>query len=264
MPYVFISYRRKDSNAMTDRIRGELARIFGRRQVFQDQHAIGTGEWWRQILLAIHRADVVLVIIGDQWEAEFANRSDPWKDYVRREIEHALSLGKPLIPVFVGHKASTMSLHTRDIPNELHRIEQFQGCIVRDSGQDFENDIAHLVDLIRATHPHRRHWLAVLVALFALFIGVAYASFVPNVNPLSAPSTWLANIMADATATPSPTFDVLRAFQTAVVPSVRAETGAVGFVPADQAPARGASALATVISAFTPSPTPTAVIRLVP
>lgn len=259
MPYVFISYRRKDSNAMTDRIRGELVHIFGKRQIFQDQHAIGTGEWWRQILLAIHRADVVLVIIGDQWEAEFENRSDAWKDYVRREIEHALSLGKPLIPVFVGHKASTMSLHTRKIPAELQRIEQFQGCVVRESGQDFKNDIAHLADLIRATHPQRRHKLAWLVVLFALIVGGAYALFAPNVNPL-------AGIAGRATPAPTfvtPTFDVARAFQTAVVPAVRGETGVMGYVPA-QPPSRGASALATVIYAFTPSPTPTAVIRLVP
>ena len=65
---VFISYRRGDSQEMTDRIFASLVDAFGENSVFRDIHSIPFGVDFRDhIKQELSICDAMLVVIGDQW-----------------------------------------------------------------------------------------------------------------------------------------------------------------------------------------------------
>jgi formylglycine-generating enzyme required for sulfatase activity len=102
MPKIFISYRRQDSQYVTDNIYEHMVRHFGRDDVFLDVGSIPFGVDFREHLhdqIAAH--DVVLVMIGPDWARIMAERTDQPNDFVRIEIENALNLDKLVIPVLV-------------------------------------------------------------------------------------------------------------------------------------------------------------------
>jgi formylglycine-generating enzyme required for sulfatase activity len=102
MTKIFISYRRADSQYVTDSIHDHLIRHFGADNVFLDVGSIPFGVDFRRYLadqIAAH--DVVLVIIGPQWAQIMAERAGQDNDFVRIEIESALKQDKLVIPVLV-------------------------------------------------------------------------------------------------------------------------------------------------------------------
>src|SRR6187551_3797066 len=103
---VFISYRRADSSADAGRLYDALRRRFGRENLFMDVDSLRPGEdWVEAVEAAVTRSDVLLAIIGPLWaqardaDGEFRLQKD--LDRVRLEIEAALRLHKPVIPVLV-------------------------------------------------------------------------------------------------------------------------------------------------------------------
>src|SRR5580704_2352831 len=110
MPKVFISYRRQDSAEVTKRLQGRLQNHFVSGSVFYDIDSIPPGDDFRNRLSgAVEQSDALLAVIGARWlDAAYtegpkqgARRLDDPDDYVRIEIEAALSLGVPVIPVLV-------------------------------------------------------------------------------------------------------------------------------------------------------------------
>jgi pterin-4a-carbinolamine dehydratase len=106
-PLAFINYRRDDSREWATLIVDSLQRQLGLDAVFVDTEAIRSGdEWPQKIELALEQATVLLAIIGPQWLAVhddgWRRRIDLPEDWVRREIEHALGRGTPLISVLVS------------------------------------------------------------------------------------------------------------------------------------------------------------------
>ncbi len=102
MPKIFISYRRDDSEFVADAIYNEMKTHFGEGNVFLDVGEIPFGVDFRQYLREqIDAHDVVLVLIGPKWADIMRQRADQSNDFVRIEIENALSLGKLVIPVLV-------------------------------------------------------------------------------------------------------------------------------------------------------------------
>ena len=108
MGKVFISYRRSDTAAVSGRLHEMLRRTLGPKSVFLDTSSIRPGAVWPDELEeAVTAADVVLVVIGPDW----LRAADEWgerlidqpTDWVRRELELALALDKPVIPVLVGN-----------------------------------------------------------------------------------------------------------------------------------------------------------------
>ncbi len=68
MGLIFISYRREDSEHVSDRIYDILAERFGKGETFKDVDAIPLGPDFRQVLEdAIEQSDVLLALIGDRW-----------------------------------------------------------------------------------------------------------------------------------------------------------------------------------------------------
>ena len=101
-----MSYRRADSVGTAGRLFDRLAERFGVERVFRDIDSIETGEDFDDSIRdALRLATVVLIVIGPRWldarSADGTRRIDDPDDYVRREIEVALSSDATVIPLLV-------------------------------------------------------------------------------------------------------------------------------------------------------------------
>jgi len=102
---VFLNYRRADAEAWADHLFERLVRQFPRENVFMDIDGdIPVGFPWADWLDSqVAACDLMLVLIGRSWVAEFKARSEAGdRDYVRVEIESALKRKIPVVPVFLG------------------------------------------------------------------------------------------------------------------------------------------------------------------
>ena len=148
---IFISYRRSDSRDAAGRVRAELAKIFGGRRVLMDVHTIEPGHDFRsEIDRDISRSDIVLIFIGAMWltlrnEKTQTLRLFAEKDYVRYEIESALKLRKPIIPVLLGDARQPKAA---DVPPSIADLTFLQPKPIRPD-PDFDADFRQLVQAIR-------------------------------------------------------------------------------------------------------------------
>ncbi len=142
---VFISYRREDSADITGRIYDRLVPNFGRERVFKDVDSIPLGVDFREHLGAVvSRCDVVLAIIGPKWlqvTGAKGRRLDDTGDFVRIELEAALSRGIPVIPVLVGGAGVPAE---SELPAPLAAIAYRNGLPVRPD-PDFHRDMDRLI-----------------------------------------------------------------------------------------------------------------------
>src|SRR5512135_2594450 len=137
---VFISYRRKDSQYIADRIYDWLEREFGRDSLFKDTDAISYGWDFRKSLQdAVTRCDVLLAVIGPRWLGETdesgRRRVDDPGDWVRIEIETALKRDIPVIPLLVDGASFPRG---EDLPSSLQELLYRNGMPVR-SDPDFHH-----------------------------------------------------------------------------------------------------------------------------
>jgi hypothetical protein len=143
---VFISYRRKDSHYIADRIYDRLESEFGRHNIFKDDDAIPLGGDFRRVLEnAVARCDVLLVVIGPRWlgETDAAGRrkmDDPG-DWVRIEIETAMTRKIPVIPLLVDGAPLPRG---EDLPPSLQELVYRHGMQVRPC-PDFRHDMGRLI-----------------------------------------------------------------------------------------------------------------------
>ena len=189
MPKIAISYRRKDSDAITGRIRDRLAQHFGERSVFMDIDNIPLGiDYREQIKKELNAADVLLVIMGPLWrgpiEGGSARIHDP-ADPVRVEVEAALRNGIPTIPVLVGGAAMPGST---DLPESLDSL-RYRNAAEVDAGLDFNPHIERLIRAIEqiksgpaggaipSPRPNRTLVTAGAALAAALLIGLGFAYF---------------------------------------------------------------------------------------
>lgn len=129
MTKIFISYRRDDSQYVTDSIHDYLKAHFGDENVFLDVESIPFGVNFREYLaeqIAAH--DVVLVIIGTDWARIMQERADHPNDFVRIEIESALAQEKLIIPVLV--KESKMP-NFSDLPESISELQWLNSTEIR-------------------------------------------------------------------------------------------------------------------------------------
>lgn len=181
MPSIFISYRRADSQATTDRIYEHLGRDFGSENVFEDVEQLPAGADFREELTRqITLRDVMLVIIGQQWasitheEGEKAGTPrllDP-DDYVRIEIEAGLAREDMLvIPVLVDD--ANMPTEA-ELPPDLREL-QFRNAVKIRHNPYFNDDTCRLVDQIKkATGAERnipKWWLGLGIVFVMVIVG---------------------------------------------------------------------------------------------
>ena len=146
-PYLFISYRRADTQWIARALHRHLSEGFGQHRVFMDRIEIRGGDQWRtSIDNALHRATVVLAIIGPQWlviKDDYGRpRIDQPDDWVHCEIRTALNHRKKLLPLYVdGAKLIT---DPKFLPSDVKGLIDSQGIELTESYWD-----AGLYDLLR-------------------------------------------------------------------------------------------------------------------
>jgi Tol biopolymer transport system component len=150
LPGIFISYRRSDNPDAVGRIYDRLVSEFGKARVFKDVDSIPLGQDFRSHLNDIvGNCAAVLAIIGPRWvdtrnEAGQRRLEDP-DDFVRIELEAALSRNVPVVPVLVGHAPIPGS---SQLPASLASLAFRQSIEVRPD-PDFHNDATRLVSALK-------------------------------------------------------------------------------------------------------------------
>jgi formylglycine-generating enzyme required for sulfatase activity len=104
---IFINYRRGDDPGFAQALFGRLEQAFPSEQLFMDVDNIEPGlDFVRMIEEQVAQCDVLISVIGKNWtgarDETGCRRLDNPDDFVRIEIESALSQDKRVIPVLVG------------------------------------------------------------------------------------------------------------------------------------------------------------------
>ncbi len=154
MSKIFLSYRRSDGQDVAGRIYDSLVDQYTKECVFKDVDSIPLGKDFRRILeKSIENADVILAVIGPGWlsatDAGGARRLDDADDFVRIELEMAIRLGKPIIPVTV---ANAKMIAATELPTSLQDLAFHNGMAVRPD-PDFHNDIVRLISALEKLSP---------------------------------------------------------------------------------------------------------------
>ena len=150
MPRIFLAYRRSDSAFhQTGRLSDLLADQFGAEHVFRDICSIPLGMDLRAVIeRAIQDSDVMLVIIGKSWlevcDEDGHRRLDQPSDFVRLEIQIALSSDVRVIPVLVDGVEMPTEI---ELPESLRELAYRHPFVLSD--HSFESDCLRLVDAIR-------------------------------------------------------------------------------------------------------------------
>ena len=145
---VFISYRREDSDGFAGRIYDRLAVRLGHDNVFFDVDAIPPGRDFVDVLSdRVGKCDALVAVIGKNWVASADNQNrrrlnDP-NDFVRIEIEAALSRDVPVIPVLVDGAAMPRA---EDLPDSLKKLVRRQAIEV--SHNRFDSDAERLTEAL--------------------------------------------------------------------------------------------------------------------
>ena len=136
---IFINYRRGDTSTNASRLCEWLGERYGEDQVFMDVDAIEPGlDWARAIESAVGSADLVLAMIGNDWLPELKRRSSEEDDFMRYELETALSRDDVrVIPVLVeGAKMPRAS----ELPESLASLTRRQAFEIRDERFRFDKE----------------------------------------------------------------------------------------------------------------------------
>lgn len=147
---IFISYRREDAIGHAGRLYDRLVKQFGESNVFIDVDNIPAGSDFAQVIrAAVSSCRVLLVIISRGWlsSKDQANgrRLDNEKDFVRLEIEAALSRGITIIPVLVQ---GAQMPQARDLPLSLAALAERQAIELSDSRWPY--DLGRLLSVLKA------------------------------------------------------------------------------------------------------------------
>lgn len=149
MPTIFVSYRRADTQAVTDRLYARFAQTFGEKSLFRDVDSIPLAQDFRAAIeKAIIMADVLIVVIGQNWldavDANGARRLDNPIDAVRLEVETGMRHAKLIVPLLVNGAAMPPADR---LPPSMYQLSFINGAVVRD-GANFDADLQRVIDLI--------------------------------------------------------------------------------------------------------------------
>jgi hypothetical protein len=270
MADIFLSYRREDSAGYAGRLYDDLATQFGDGVVFRDVDTLAPGVDFDEIIrTTISGCKSLLVVIGRDWMTKRGGRrriDDP-RDYVRVEVETALRVGIPVIPVLVGR--ATMP-SPADLPPSLQPLSTRNAIELDDSRWKF--DLGRLVASLESSvsprpaiatatapaeaepaptcvvpHPpgdRRRRRKAVLVAAGTVTALVVVAGLMVTVargdgsGPTAAPRTTETSVVPTTTATPLPTEPGAPATTVPSGPQVQANPGQLVVQPPPAATGR--------------------------
>lgn len=161
LPRIFISYRREETAYPAGWLFDRLGDRFGAEKVFKDVDSIDPGDdYVQRITTAVGACDVLLALIGDEWltitDDEGRRRLENSDDFVRVEIEAALTRGVRVIPVLVD--GATMP-DAEELPPSLAALARRQALEL--SPNRFEFDTDRLLDVLDRTYPNSERPAAV-------------------------------------------------------------------------------------------------------
>jgi pterin-4a-carbinolamine dehydratase len=145
---LFISYRRS-SALIVDHIHEKLTGRLGRVPIFLDRNDIDPGAGFPdRIRHAVESASIVLVIIGRDWisaqdERTYRRRLDMPSDWVRQEIELALSKSDTVIPVLIEDAPMPSP---DQLPDSIVALAQKNAVTL--SRDHFNDDVNKLTDFV--------------------------------------------------------------------------------------------------------------------
>jgi TIR domain len=137
---IFISYRREETAYPAGWLFDRLADRYGGDQVFKDVDSIELGDDFVEVITAaVGSCDVLLALIGDRWititdEAGQRRLDDP-NDFVRVEIEAALTRNVRVIPILV--EGARMPRVT-ELPDSLAGLVRRQALELSPTRFDFD------------------------------------------------------------------------------------------------------------------------------
>ena len=138
---IFISYRREDTAYPAGWLFDRLSEHFNAGEVFKDVDSIELGDdFVKEITAAVGSCDVLLALIGEQWltitDRSGVRRLDDPGDFVRVEIEAALSRNVRVIPILVD--GATMP-GADQVPPSLAGLSRRQALELSPSRFDFDS-----------------------------------------------------------------------------------------------------------------------------
>jgi hypothetical protein len=148
---IFISYRRNDASYPTNWIASELAAHFGAGVVFKDVDSIEPGDdFAEKITAAVSSCVVLLAVIGRRWlgadTEDGRRRLDDPGDFVRLEIEVALTRGIRVIPILVD---GARMPHREQLPASLGKLATRQALELTPAR--FRADLGPLLNVLDKT-----------------------------------------------------------------------------------------------------------------
>lgn len=155
MSQIFISYRRKDSKAFTERLYQSLLRHYRSDQIFMDVDNIFGGQNFVKVLeRTLHRCDTLLAVIGPEWvsmENDKGRRIVQRYDFVRQEVHTALKREITVIPVLFDE---TPMPAANALPPSIRDLHVRQAVRILDDR--FDNAVDRLVEAIELGRVERQ------------------------------------------------------------------------------------------------------------
>jgi TIR domain/Kelch motif len=148
---IFISYRREETAYPAGWLYDRLANRYGVSQIFKDVDSIELGDNFVEVITrAVGACDVLLALVGNQWltttDARGRRRLDDPDDFVRLEIETALTRNIRVIPILVD--GATMP-PAEELPPSLASLMHRQALEL--SPARFEYDTSRLLRVLDRT-----------------------------------------------------------------------------------------------------------------
>lgn len=143
---IFISYRHDDAPTAVAWITHTLSDHYGADNVFEyKDHAQPSKDFRRVIGSAIRKCDVMLAVVGKRWKLGRDDAALGIKgvdDWVRIEVETAIQLALPVVPVLV--EGAGMPARG-DVPESLSDFAFFTAVTVDTSNKNFHRDMQSLI-----------------------------------------------------------------------------------------------------------------------
>jgi hypothetical protein len=148
---IFMSYRRQETEYPAGWLFDRLTEHFRGAEVFKDIDSIEPGDDFVDVITrAVQSCDVLLALIGDRWltmtDGEGRRRIDDPDDFVRVEIEAALSRNVRVVPILV-YGARMPRVH--DLPGSLAGLVRRQALEL--TATHFDADLTRLLKVLDRT-----------------------------------------------------------------------------------------------------------------
>ena len=146
MAKIVLSYRRDDSGTVTNWLTEKLVERYGREAIFRDIDSIQPTENFRKrIGRALRDCDFVVAIVGPGWVGRCGDdgkaRIHADNDWVRVEVETALQLDIPLLPVLV--EGAEMP-QPDALPASLREMTEINALPISSASSRFYDDLERL------------------------------------------------------------------------------------------------------------------------